>query len=109
MRSLPMIPDTARLLRPGGLLVFMTSGVLLMLCSGDEEAVDNRLVRDQFGMLRFESPALGEKVEFHLAPGEMIQLLRSSAFEAEALIEVQAPEGGSSGQWGFVTLEWARR
>jgi SAM-dependent methyltransferase len=76
---------------------------------GVDLAVDNRLVRDQFGMLRFEWPALGEEVEFHLAHGEMIQLLRSSAFEVEALIEVQAPEGESSGQWGFVTLEWARR
>jgi hypothetical protein len=60
-------------------------------------------------MLRFEWPDLGDEVEFHLPHGEMIRLLDSSGFEIRDLIEPQAPEGGSSGRWDFVSLEWARR
>jgi hypothetical protein len=48
-----------------------------------------------------------EKVD--LPHGEMIRLLDSSGFDLEALIELQAPDGGSSGQGDFVSLEWARR
>ncbi len=33
----------------------------------------------------------------------------SSGFVVEELRELQAPEGGDSGQWDFVTLEWARQ
>ncbi len=103
------IPEAARLLRSGGRLVMMTTSVLLMLCSGDDEKVGEHLVWSQFGMLRFEWPELGDEVEFHLPHGEMIRLLDSSGLAVEDLVELQAPEGGSSGQWDFVSLEWARR
>jgi hypothetical protein len=103
------IPEAARLLRVGGRLALMTSGALMMLCSGEDEKVGDRLVWPQFRMRRFEWPELGSEVEFHLPHGEMIRLLRSTGFEVEDLIELQAPEDGSSGRWDFVTLEWARR
>jgi SAM-dependent methyltransferase len=76
---------------------------------GWDEKVGDRLVWPQFRMRRFEWPELGSEVEFHLPHGEMIRLLRSTGFEVEDLIELQAPEDGSSGRWDFVTLEWARR
>jgi hypothetical protein len=60
-------------------------------------------------MLRFERPELGDEVEFHLPHGEMIRLLRPSGFDVEDLLELQASQGGSSGQWNLVTLDWARR
>jgi SAM-dependent methyltransferase len=60
------IPEAARLLRPGGRLVFLKNSVLVMLCSGDDgEVAGERLVRDQFGLHRIEWPD-GESVEFHL-------------------------------------------
>ena len=52
------VPEAARLLRPGGRLVFLTNGYVLMLCAPDEEGVaaDERLLRPSFGMHRFEWP-----------------------------------------------------
>ena len=50
------VPEAARLLRPGGNLVFLTNAFLLMLCLPDEEnaPATDRLVRDAFGMHRLE-------------------------------------------------------
>ena len=104
------IPEAARLLRPGGELLFLTNSVLLILCSPDEEAPAGEiLLRDQFGLKRVEWPDVDESVEFHLPHGEMIGLLRANGMEILDLVELQAPEGGSPGRWDFVTVEWARR
>ena len=49
------IPEAARLLRPGGELVFLVNGTLSMLCSQDEEIPPtDELRRPYFGMHRFE-------------------------------------------------------
>ena len=52
------IPEAARLLRPGGQLVFLTNSFLLMLCVPDEDSVaaTERLLRPAFGMYRVEWP-----------------------------------------------------
>lgn len=102
------IPEAARLLRPGGRLVFLTNSPLLVLCSPDEGAATDRLVRDQFGMKRFQWPG-EDGIEFHLPHGEMLAVLARSGFIVEELRELRAPAGGTPGQWDFVTLEWARR
>jgi SAM-dependent methyltransferase len=62
------VPEAARLLRPGGCLVFLVNGVIFMLCSPDESDVPagDRLLRPYFGMSRFEWPD-DDSVEFHLA------------------------------------------
>src|SRR6202040_806341 len=71
------IPEAARLLRPGGQLIFLVNSVLMMLTVPDEEGqpATDRLVRPAFGMHRFEWPD-DESVEFHLSHGDMIRLLR---------------------------------
>lgn len=50
------VPECARVLRPGGRLVFVAVSTLAFLCFPDDEAapVDERLHRDYFGMHRFE-------------------------------------------------------
>jgi SAM-dependent methyltransferase len=102
------IPEAARLLRPGGRLTFMGNAFLFILCSPDEEEPPtDRLLRDQFGACRFEWPSDGS-VDFHLAHGEMIRLLRSNGFEIEDLIEIQAPEGATT-RYVWVDPAWARR
>lgn len=102
------IPEAARLLRPGGELIFLRNSPLVILCSPDEGQTGERLVRPQFGMRRFEWPEGG--VEFHLAHGDMIRLLRGNGFEIEDLLEIQAPEGAETHpHYDFVTAEWARR
>jgi SAM-dependent methyltransferase len=104
------IREAARLLRPGGELIFLVNGTLLMLCVPDEEGVPAgaELRRDYFGMHRFEWPD-DDSVEFHLGYCDWIRLLRANRLLVEDLIEIQAPEGGDPGRYDFVTLEWARR
>jgi SAM-dependent methyltransferase len=103
------IPEAARLLRPGGQLVFLVNTPLLMLCVPDSEdgAAGERLLRPYFGMHRFDWSD-DDSVEFHLPHGEMLRLLRSSGFEVEDLIEVQPPQDSTT-RHPFVGLEWARR
>ncbi|MGH9186866.1 MAG: class I SAM-dependent methyltransferase [Acidimicrobiales bacterium] len=106
------IPEAARLLRPGGQLVFLVNSTLLMLCApeADDEAADARLLRPLFGMHRFDWPAGVDPacVDFHLSPGDTIRLLRANGFEIEDLIEVRSPEGATT-TYPFVTAEWAQQ
>jgi len=103
------IPEAARLLRPGGELIFLVNSVLLMLTVPDEDGVPatERMVRPYFGMHRFEWPD-DESVEFHLGHGDMIRLLRSCGLEVEDLIELR-PEEGAVTRYPYVTLDWARQ
>jgi SAM-dependent methyltransferase len=103
------IPEAARLLRPGGRLVFLVNAPLHMLCVPDYlgERTGERLLRPYFGMHRIEWPD-DDSVEFHLPHGELIALLRSCGFRIDALIEVRPPEGSTS-TFADTSLEWARR
>lgn len=103
------IPEAARVLRPGGALIFLVNGTLLMLCAEDDDAVaaGPTMLRDYFGLHRMEWPD-EEGVEFHLGYGDWIRLLRSHGFEVEDLIEIRPPQDATSSS-GFVSLEWARR
>jgi SAM-dependent methyltransferase len=102
------IPEAARLLRPGGRLVFLRNSTLVILCSDDEVPAKEHLVHPQFGMKRFEWPDGG--VEFHLPHGEWIDLLRANGFEIERLIEIQAPpEAETHHHYSYVTAEWAKK
>ena len=103
------IPEAARLLRPGGRLVFLCHSSLVMLCVSDNETetASAELQRDLFGMHRFEWPD-EDVIEFAMPHGEMVRLLRGSGFEIEDLIELRAPEGATS-RFDWVSPEWARR
>jgi SAM-dependent methyltransferase len=102
------ISEAARLLRPGGRLVFLCNSTLVILCSPDEGQAGERLVRDQFGMRRFEWPDGG--VEYHLAHGDWIRLLRSNGLEIEDLVEIQAPPGAETHPvYDYVSAEWGQR
>ncbi len=103
------IPEAARLLRPGGSLVFLGNAVLLMLCDPDEEEVSAgpALLRPQFGMHRFEWPD-STGVEFHISHGDMIRLLRANGFEVLDLLELR-PGPRAVTRFPYVSLEWARR
>ncbi len=102
------IPEAARLLRPGGRLVFLCNSTLVILCSDDDERAKEQLVHPQFGMHRFEWPEGG--VNFHLAHSEWIELLRGNGFEIERLVEIQAPADARTHEhYAYVTAEWARK
>jgi SAM-dependent methyltransferase len=105
------VPEAARVLRPGGELVFLVNAALLMLCVPDEADPDlppsDRLVRDYFGMHRFEWKS-DESVEFHLTHSDWIHLLRDNGFALEDLLEIRAPADSPEMRL-HVPREWARR
>jgi len=103
------IVEAARLLRPGGELIFLCNGLLLMLCVPDVDEVpaSDRLLRPQFGMHRVEWPDDNE-IEFHLPHGDWIRLLRTNGFDIEDLIELRPAEGAKT-SYPFVTVDWARQ
>jgi SAM-dependent methyltransferase len=106
------IPEAARLLRADGRLVFLTNSYLAFLCSPDtDDPVEERLVRPQFGAGRsVDWRSIGGGIEYHLAHGEWIELLRRNGFELEALHELQATEGAPTHEYyDWMPAEWARR
>jgi len=103
------VREAARLLRPGGRLVFLTNSTIAMLCTPDAGDVGEQLVRPLNGLYRNEWPdEVG--VEYHLPHGEWIDLLHASGFEIERLIDVYArPESQRHDYYGYVTPAWARQ
>ena len=78
-------------------MIFLANGAILMLCAPDaeNEPATDRLLRDYFGMHRFEWPD-DPSVEFHLGYGDMIRLLRRCGFEVEDMIEVRPREDATT-------------
>ena len=103
------VPEAARLLRPGGRLVFLTNSFVSYLCAIDEGGTAETLQRPQFGAYRMQWP--GEQgIEYHLAHGDWIDLLRGAGFEIERLIELQAPPDARAHEfYDYVTPEWASK
>ncbi len=104
------VPEAARLLRPGGELVFLVNGTLAILTAPEEEERPGReLLRPYFGMHRFEWPD-SSAVEFHLGYGDWIRLLRRSGFEVIDLVQLQAQADGSEHRYpGLPDRPWARQ
>ena len=89
VRAQGWVSEAARLLRPGGRLVFLTNSVQVTLCVPETGGhAEERLLRPQNGMYRVEWPGGG--VEFHPSHGDWIRVLRETGFEVEALHELYA-------------------
>jgi len=104
------VPEAARLLRPGGRLVFLRNSMLVVLCAPDQGSVGERLMRPQFGSYRVDWKDFDGGIEFHIGHGEWIRVLRASGFEVLDLIELQAPADAQTHEfYDFVPAEWAKR
>ncbi len=102
------IPEAARLLRPGGRLVFLCNSTLSILTM-TLEATSTELQRPQRGMHKIEWPDTHE-VEFHIAHSDWIELLGANDFVLERLLELYAPEGAEThSYYKYVTADWARQ
>ena len=100
------IPEAARVLRPGGRLVFcIVSPLLDLFYDAEDDDVRDRLHNGYWELGRLETE---DMVDFQLGYGDWIRLLRSSGLEIEDLIELRAPEGATS-TYDLVDAEWARR
>lgn len=102
------IPEAARLLRPGGRLVFLRNATLQLLCM-ELDGVVERLVRPQRDLHRLEWEDTGE-VEFHLPHGKLIDLLHETGFDVDRLVELYpAPGAKTHEHYAYVTVEWAQK
>jgi SAM-dependent methyltransferase len=104
------IPEAARLLRPGGQLVFLCNSTLALLCMPETGPVQDHFVRPQFGMHRFDWRSDDDGIAFGLSHGEWIRLLREHGFEILKLIEVQPPPDAVVVEpYDWVPAAWAKR
>jgi SAM-dependent methyltransferase len=103
------LSEAARLLRPRGYLVFLTSSLVVALTAPSDGAPNgDRLVRGQreIARLRYEGE---DGVEFHLSPGEWIAALARHGFTVTALYELYAADDAEETPSDWMTVEWARR
>jgi SAM-dependent methyltransferase len=104
------IPEAARLVRPGGLLVFLRNSTLSILCAPDVGPVGEQLVRPQFGMHRLDWRSDDGGIEFHLGHGDWVRVLRANDFEILDLIDIQAPPDAVTHEYyGDVQADWAKQ
>jgi SAM-dependent methyltransferase len=101
------LPEAARLLRPGGKLIFFASSPVLVSClAADGGAASTALVRPYFARKRIEFTGQ-DAVEFHLGHGEWVSHLGANGLVLEDLFEVQPPPD-TQARYGSVVNEWAQ-
>ena len=104
------VPEAARVLRPGGRLVFLTNSVLQTICAHDDDTpgMSQKLERPYLGMYRINYADVPDETEFHLPHGTMIELLTGQGFRIDRLVELGAPAGATS-RYAWADAEWARQ
>jgi SAM-dependent methyltransferase len=103
------IPEAARLLRPGGRLVFLHTTPLAHICFPPVGPVTEQLQLRYFGLGRVEWPG-EDGVEYQLTHGDWIAVLRGAGFEVERLVELQAPAGAETHPYyNHIPAEWGRK
>jgi SAM-dependent methyltransferase len=103
------IPEAARLLRPGGWLVFMHTHPLADMCWPEQGPMDETLKRSYFGLGRQEwEGQVG--VAFQIPHSRWIELLRGNGLTVERLLELQAPaDAAQHGYYDDFDPEWCRK
>jgi SAM-dependent methyltransferase len=105
------VPEAARLLRPGGRLVFMAASTLARLCVPEHGPATDRLGRNLFGLHHVDRRGTSgtEYRLFGLPHGEWIRLMSGCGLAVEDLIEVQVPPGAANNDFPEFPDEWVRR
>jgi SAM-dependent methyltransferase len=101
------VPEAARVLRPGGRLVFATSSPLRNLVEDRRtDRLGRRLRHDYFGLHRIDYP---REVNFQLRYGEWIQLFAQHGFLVESLTETRPRPRDRTTYLRPAEAAWARR
>jgi len=103
------VPEAARLLCPGGRLVFLTNSVLAGLCVPDDSGfAGDRLLRSQKDLAPIAWPGGG--IEHHPSHGDWIRVLRSAGLVVDALQEMYAGAGAINHEYyDITTIDWATK
>jgi len=101
------IPEAARLLRPGGELLFLRNSTISMLCAA-LDGWHETLQRPQRGLHRLDWED-DNTTEFQLGHGDLFKLLRESGFDLLDLIELYAPEEAEDAAFYHSDAEWAKK
>lgn len=104
------VAEAARLLRPGGRLIFLTTSVIVSMCvvDAEESCAGTQLLRGQKDIRRLKWSDGG--IEFHPSHGEWLSILKHAGFEVERLEELYAPEGAKDHEfYKLAKVDWAQR
>lgn len=104
------IPEAARLLRPGGELVFMRGTTLRTLCVPDTGKTTDRLARPQKGLYKLVWEDDDPGVEFQPGMADMLAILRDNGFQLVDFRELFAPEDATEhSYYDDPPIEWAKQ
>ncbi len=102
------IPEVARVLRPGGRLVFCAPTWLLYVTwDPTRRRQTRRLVRPYFDVDVFATSE--GTVDFVVRTGEWIRRMRTHGLVLDDLVDLRPPEGATTTYTDFVPYRWARR
>lgn len=99
------LPEAARVLVPGGLLVFCVNSPLSTLCVPETGPATDVLQRSYAALGRMEF----DGVEYHPSHAQWIATLRSAGFEVVALHELLAHGEHQQEFYEIADVEWARQ
>jgi SAM-dependent methyltransferase len=101
------VREAARLLRPGGELVFLRNATLAVLCF-TEDSVSETLQRPQRGLYRLDWDDDGT-TEFQMSHSDWVRTLRENGLEIMALAELYAREDAQAHEYYTWDPGWAKK
>jgi len=103
------IAEAARVLRPGGSLMFLSRSALLAMCapSFEHERTSTQLLHPQRDLGQVTYPDT-DGVEFARSPSGWIQLLTNNGFVVDRLAELYPPADGPE-RYSYYDASWARQ
>ena len=104
------IPEAARLLRPGGLLVFLRNSTLAVLCADRRRRSGRRRCSVRSAGCTGSCGPSRHEIEFQLGHGDWIRLLRANGFEIErARTSSTRAEDAVDHDYYHSNAEWSKK